>query len=127
MEEKLGRGGEGSQPMIAFDYIKGNFFRVIHADGVLGGSTPSGNIHMAFFSDRQPIPKREVYGLKPDGSLGDLIIDVCEVSENSIIQNVLAPDLQSYDANGNYAPQRLAMKKDSLSIGLGFTAVRAKF
>ena len=73
--------------MIAFDYIKGNFFRVIHADGVLGGSTPSGNIHMAFFSERQPIPKREVYGLKPDGSLGDLIIDQ-KVSRHAIVREV---------------------------------------
>lgn len=39
------------------DYIKSNFFRVVHADGMYGGVTPSGNIHIDFWNDRQPIPQ----------------------------------------------------------------------
>ncbi len=47
---------------INFDYIKSNQFRVIHADGVHGGLHPKGKaIQMAFFSERQPIPRRETY------------------------------------------------------------------
>ena len=47
---------------INFDYIKSNQFRVIHADGVHGGLHPKGYaIQMAFFSERQPIPRRETY------------------------------------------------------------------
>ena len=46
---------------------------------------------------------------------------------NSTIQAVFAPDVQIYDANGNYAPNKTNAMKDSLSIGFGFTAVRASF
>jgi hypothetical protein len=54
-------------------------------------------------------------------------IDPCEVATNPIIQNVLAPDVDIYDANGNYAPNPLNTGKDSLSIGVGFSAVHATF
>lgn len=39
-------------------YEKGNFFRVIHADGAYGGITPHGNLHFAFYSERSAIPKQ---------------------------------------------------------------------
>jgi hypothetical protein len=54
-------------------------------------------------------------------------IDPCEVATNSIIQNVLAPDVQMFDAAGNYHPNPANTAKDSLSIGVGFTAVPASF
>jgi len=45
---------------VRFDYIKSNFFRVIHVDGVHGGIRPSGTtIHMSLFSERNAIPKTE--------------------------------------------------------------------
>ena len=50
------------QKTINFDYIKSNQFRVVHADGVHGGVRPSGQgIQIAFFNERQPIPRRETY------------------------------------------------------------------
>lgn len=57
----------------------------------------------------------------------DGLIDACEVATNMVIQNVLAPDVDLYDANGAWAPNPKNADKDSLSIGLGFTAVRATF
>jgi hypothetical protein len=66
----------------------------------------------------------------PDGSCavkGDNIISVCEVSTAGLIQNVLAPDVQMYDASGAYAPSKDNTMKDSLSLGLHFTAVGATF
>jgi hypothetical protein len=57
----------------------------------------------------------------------DGIIDPCEVANNNIIQNVLAPDVQIYDANGNYAPNPQNTKRDSLSLAIGFTGVQASF
>jgi len=56
---------------VRFDYIKGNLFRVIHADGVVGGVTPRLNIHMDVWSERLPIPKQVVHEVKPDGTLGE--------------------------------------------------------
>ena len=40
---------------------KSNFYRVIHADGVYGGGTPTpGNIMMTFFNHRLPFPEKMV-------------------------------------------------------------------
>ncbi len=57
-----------------------------------------------------------------DGKISD-----CEVGTNGIIKNVLAPDVQMFDANGNYDPQPANTDKDCLSVGMGFTAVGATF
>ena len=43
-------------PVVRFHYVKSNAFRVVHADGVIGGPTPSGLLHLSFFSERFPIP-----------------------------------------------------------------------
>jgi hypothetical protein len=58
---------------------------------------------------------------------GDGIVDLCEVATNSIIHSVLSPDVQMFDSSGNYAPQANPTNKDSLSIGLAFTAIPATF
>jgi hypothetical protein len=58
---------------------------------------------------------------------GDGMISTAEVAQNAIIQNLLAPDVQIYDAMGNYAPNPANTNKDSLSVGIGFLAVKASF
>ena len=57
-------------PSIAFDYIKSNFFRVIRADGAIGGPTPQGHLHLAFYSERAAMPRRVIHELKDDNTLG---------------------------------------------------------
>lgn len=56
----------------------------------------------------------------------DKKIQTCEVATNSIIKNVLAPDVQMFQG-GVYKPSRDNTMKDSLSIGLSFTGVKATF
>jgi hypothetical protein len=41
---------------LPFTYIKSNFFRVIHADGVLVGAGP-GHLFFSLYSERVPIPQ----------------------------------------------------------------------
>jgi hypothetical protein len=42
-------------------YVKSNFYRVIHVDGVYGGGAPSvGNIMMTVFNHKIPLPERSV-------------------------------------------------------------------
>lgn len=42
-------------------YIKSNYYRVIHVDGIYGGGTPTpGNIMMTVFNHKMPIPERAV-------------------------------------------------------------------
>jgi hypothetical protein len=50
-------------------YEKGNFFRVIHADGVFGGPSPRGNLTMSFYSERMSIPRQARIPIK-DGIPG---------------------------------------------------------
>jgi hypothetical protein len=69
------------------DYIKSNFFRVIHADGVWGGPTLQGNIQACFFSERAPIPRRVVYRVSEDATVGDEIIEE-RVSRDSMVREV---------------------------------------
>lgn len=73
--------------------------------------------------------KNPAYGDRPGmcAAPHDNIIDTCEVSTAQIIQNVLSPDVQMFDASGNYAPSAANTMKDSLSLGLAFTAVKASF
>jgi hypothetical protein len=73
--------------------------------------------------------KNPAYGTRPGmcAAAKDNIIDTCEVSTAGLIQNVLAPDVQMFDASGAYAPNKDNTTKDSLSLGLSFTAVGATF
>lgn len=42
-------------------YVKGNYYRVIHVDGIYGGGAPTmGNIMMTVFNHRVPLPDKVV-------------------------------------------------------------------
>lgn len=86
-EELIARGDGDAGQRVAFDYVKGQNFRVIRADGLIGGVTPSGFIHMAFFSERPAIPRRLVYKITPEGQLGDEIGSE-KVSRDSIVREM---------------------------------------
>lgn len=58
---------------VTIEYIKSQSFRVIHADGAIGGVTPSGNVHLALYSERAAIPRTLVHEANDDGSLGNPI------------------------------------------------------
>lgn len=58
---------------VAFDFVKSPHFRAVRADGAIGGVTPNGQIHVAFYSERHPIPRRVVHSVGPGGKLGDEI------------------------------------------------------
>jgi hypothetical protein len=55
---------------VGFDLIKSNFFRVVYADGVFGGLSPSGMITMSFFNERVPLPTRIEHYVTEDGRVG---------------------------------------------------------
>jgi hypothetical protein len=66
----------------------------------------------------------------PDGSCAvasDGDIALCEVSTNPIIRNVLLPDVDMFADDGSYHPNPANTQKDSLSLGLAFEAVGARF
>jgi hypothetical protein len=55
---------------IIFHYEKGNFFRVIHVDGAIGGLTPTRDVFLSLYSQRVAIPKIIENNLGPDGNVG---------------------------------------------------------
>ena len=56
--------------VVPFHYIKSNFFRVAHADGVVGSVTPAGLIFIGFYSERGPIPQVMVHDITEAGQVG---------------------------------------------------------
>src|SRR3990172_8149969 len=71
MNEDFGRSAkDDTQKSLAIDYIKSNLFRVIHADGVIGGITPRGLIHMSIWSERPTIPQHIVHEMSPSDGIG---------------------------------------------------------
>jgi hypothetical protein len=62
--------GEAAPSRVKFDFIKSNFFRVVHADGAFGGIAPHGQIAMTLFSERMAIPQEVVHEVQSDQTLG---------------------------------------------------------
>lgn len=60
---------------------------------------------------------------EPDG---DLMITVEELKNNDLIASLLGPDVDLFDAAGNFNPREDGVE-DSLSLGIGFTCVGASF
>jgi hypothetical protein len=73
---------------VRFHFIKSASFRVIHADGAWGGLTPQGNIHMALYNERNPIPQLIAHKINPSGSLGK------EIKEERIARNGLVREVE---------------------------------
>ncbi|MGB7913498.1 MAG: hypothetical protein WCF59_14880 [Desulfobaccales bacterium] len=74
---------------IKFDFIKSNFFRVIHVDGVFGGVSPQRLIHMSVWNERWPIPKQVSHKLLPESKLGEEITED-RISRDAIVREVEA-------------------------------------
>jgi hypothetical protein len=53
-------------------------------------------------------------------------IEPAEVENNGLVKLLLSPDLDLFDAQGNLSPNTDGVY-DSLSFGIGFTAVEAVF
>ena len=73
--------------VVPFHYIKSNFFRVAHADGVVGNVTPAGLIFMGFYSERGPIPQMMVHEITEAGQVGPERLDE-RVSKKGVVREV---------------------------------------
>jgi hypothetical protein len=58
-----------------------------------------------------------------DGFANDDVIELCEVTGSSLIEVLLAADVQIRDADGNYAPNPANTTPDANSFGVHFTAI----
>ena len=81
--DELSVSPKRSGDRVVIEYIKSQLFRVAHVDGAIGGPTPSGQIHLAMFSERPAIPRRLVARLS-GGVIGDPIPEETVVREGMI-------------------------------------------
>jgi hypothetical protein len=71
---------------IKFDFIKSNYFRTIHADGVWGGVNGHLDIAMAFYSERPAIPQQITVPVE-NGKLGNEL-EGKRVGRDAVIRDV---------------------------------------
>lgn len=71
---------------INFDYVKGTGFRVLHADGAFMAAAPNG-LTLAFYSERQPIPRRVVQRVTPNREL-------VEIPEQRVVRDAIVRDVE---------------------------------
>ena len=45
---------------ISVKYLKSNFFRVVHANGIFGGISGRGELHFGFYSERRGLPDKGI-------------------------------------------------------------------
>jgi hypothetical protein len=69
---------------IDFHLIKSNSFRVVYCNGAFGGLTPRGEISMAFYNERFPLPTKVTNRLK-DGVPAE---EVSRESRSGILREV---------------------------------------
>ena len=62
--------GAPAPSLVQFSYIKGNLFRVVHADGVIGSVTPRAQLFLSIYSERAVIPRVLVHEVS-ESSEGD--------------------------------------------------------
>ncbi len=72
---------------IKFDYIKSNFFRVVYADGAVGGLTPKLGIRMAFYNERNAIPRQTTHTINAEGALSPEIREE-RIARDAIVREV---------------------------------------
>ena len=84
---------EKEKKKITFKYVHPDNLRDLFVSGVWGGFTGRKEIHMHFFSERQPIPKFVTHEMKDALTLGDLIKqetggDVVRLIQTSIVMDI---------------------------------------
>ena len=65
---------ESAPSKLKFHYIKSNFWRVIKADGAIGGITPRGDVFFSLYNERVPLPDVTVQAIE-NGRLSAEIIE----------------------------------------------------
>src|SRR5437870_13056089 len=78
---------EPAPKKLRIEYQKSQSFRVIHADGAYGGTSPRLQLFVAFYSERFPIPKVLTYEMGVKGAPEHEILEERD-SKEGIIREV---------------------------------------
>jgi hypothetical protein len=105
-----------SEKKLQFHFIKSNHYRVIHVDGAHGGLTPRGQIFIALYSERVPIPEMIVHGVAENRLTGELLAE--RKSKRGIVREVEAGvvmDLGAAQALHEWLGKKVAELENALA------------
>src|SRR5690348_5807255 len=103
---------------VEFNYVKSNYFRVIHVTGAFGGFSPDGGIFMAVFNERAPLPDVTIQSIESAGQLGAEIIEKRK-SSHGIIRELevgLAMNVQTARSLFNWLKERIELADQMTAI-----------
>jgi hypothetical protein len=66
---QAGQSVPEAQIQLPIHFVKSTQFRVIHANGVWFGGDTQQNLHLTFFNERNPIPKKLVLNVNSKGNI----------------------------------------------------------
>ncbi len=84
---------ETKQDRIKFKYVIPEDLRDYYVNGMWGGVTPRGEIHMQFYNERHPIPKSITHKINNDTILGEVLEhdkggDVVRAVQTSVVMDL---------------------------------------
>jgi hypothetical protein len=97
------------QHEVVINYLKSNFFRVIHADGAWGGISPRGDIHISFYNERSALPDISRFTLSEEGQIAQ---PEFFKSNSKVIREIEADvimDLGTAQALRNWLSERITL------------------
>lgn len=68
-EAAAAKGSAAVKLQVPIHFIKSTCFRVVHANGVWYGGDNQGNLHLTFFNERNPIPRKVVFNVNEKGAV----------------------------------------------------------
>jgi hypothetical protein len=101
---------EALQDKIRVEYIKSSCFRIVRADGAIGGTSPRLELFITFYSERFPIPKVLVYQATPEGGPGEELLEERE-TKSGIIREAevgITMDLPTAKSFASWLNQKIA-------------------
>ncbi|MCW8138044.1 MAG: hypothetical protein KIT58_03975 [Planctomycetota bacterium] len=81
---------------VKFDYIKSNYFRVVHADGFWGGLNGMLDLRMSVWNERAPIPQQVTHVVTEAGQLGPEVRPE-RISRGAVVREVEVDIVMSYE------------------------------
>jgi hypothetical protein len=79
---------------LVFHYIKSNYFRVVYATGVHGGVSPKGDIEMAFFNERNPLPDQVAFSVTRTSANAEDLKLGSEIPEEKVVKDGIVREVE---------------------------------
>jgi hypothetical protein len=110
---------ENQPSTVTFHYVKSNLFRVVHVNGAFGGLSPDGNMFIALYSERAPLPDVTVQKIEDNGQIGAELVEQRQ-SSGGIVREMevgLAMDIRTARIFRDWLTERIDLA-DKITAGM---------